>query len=613
MKPLFPPVKKRTDYPGIYQILSTLSVCLPDSLSKLQMSLDKFTVIQYKDTVPADIVFEFTAKLNPQGYVLSINEKGIEVKYSDYSGAFYAFVTIQQLYNSTLKAFPYILVEDWPDLSIRGLLMDISRDKIPTLSTIKAILDKMATLKMNHFELYVEGFSYEYPSFDGINESENSLTLSDYLELESYANQLAIDFVGNMNGFGHMTKWLELPDFHHLAECSHGFWHWGYHFPASTLNPLNPQSEQLVVKMYQDMLPHLKSTLFNINCDEPFELGRGKSKKAVRKYGLENVYVDFVSKLVTQVNKYDKTALVWGDVLIHHPEVLTKLPPKMIFLDWGYDRGYPFDNHMQMLANMKVNFIGCPGTSSWNSFSGRKNDMMETTKNAADNAKKYGGLGIITTDWGDFGHLQYLPFSYPGIIYAGLVSWGDSDFANTLIEPVLSSWLGQKELAKAILDLSDYSKLENKYVDNGTLAFSSIMFVDPALKHPIFVKRFVLQKALHKNRLSFESGKDIHRLLNNVIHSLKTLVPNNEEQTIVYDEIMQTIENIKIAVDVNLVINRDLLSDCPTLVNQIIVGLESTIIEHQRLWNIRNKPNGLDRSLSRLVSLKAIIQSLRKA
>ena len=611
MKQLFPPIKKRIDHHGSFHIFSPLTAIIPANLSKLRLPLEEIMTVTLVNSAPANLIFASKPDLRPEEYHLSIDTDGIKIDYNDYASAFYAVMTLKQLYDSNLNTFPCIKIEDWPDLSIRGFLMDISRDKIPTVSTIKAIIDKMATVKMNHLELYVEGFAYAYPSFPDFNAKETPLTLADYLEIEDYANQRAIDFSGNMNSFGHMTKWLELPRFRHLAECPHGFKQWGYRFPASTLNPLNPESEQLVAKMYQDMLPHLQSKYFNINCDEPFELGKGKSKKAVRKDGIGKIYVDFISKLVSFVNQNGKTAMVWGDVLIHHPEVLSQLPSGMIFLDWGYDRDYPFDKHMKLLADMKVNFIGCPGTSSWNSFASRKVDMMETTKNAADSVKKYGGMGLITTDWGDFGHLQYLPFSYPGLIYAGLVSWADSDLADNLVEPILSSWIDNHEMAEAILDLSEYSQYENKYIYNGTLTFSTIMFSDPSPKHPLFIKRFILQKALHRNQLTHASGEKIQWLLKDVTSRMLNLRIENVEQQLVYDEIIQTINNITIAVNVNLVINHDSQSDCHMLGNSIITNLGSVMNEHRRLWNLRNKPGGLTRSLSRLITLKAIIDSLR--
>ena len=36
----------------------------------------------------------------------------------------------------------------------------------------------------------------------------------------------------------------------------------------------------------------------------------------------------------------------------------------------------------------RVRFCAAPGTSTWNSFAGRRRDMLETTRNAAEAMKK---------------------------------------------------------------------------------------------------------------------------------------------------------------------------------------------------------------------------------
>lgn len=43
-------------------------------------------------------------------------------------------------------------------LEIRGVMLDISRDKVPTLKTLFEIVDLLSLLKINHLQLYVEGF-----------------------------------------------------------------------------------------------------------------------------------------------------------------------------------------------------------------------------------------------------------------------------------------------------------------------------------------------------------------------------------------------------------------------------------------------------------------------
>ena len=156
--------------------------------------------------------------------------------------------------------------------------------------------------------------------------------------------------------------------------------------------------------MYKDMLPYSNSKYFNMNFDEPFELGKGKSKEAVEKEGLGNVYIDFVLKAYEEVKKYNKTPMIWGDVLINHPELLHRLPEEMLFIDWGYDANYPFNRHLKQLSDLNIKFLAAPATTSWCSFLGRTNDWWENIQNACVYTHVHGGEGVIVTDWGDFGH-----------------------------------------------------------------------------------------------------------------------------------------------------------------------------------------------------------------
>ena len=90
-----------------------------------------------------------------------------------------------------------------------------------------------------------------------------------------------IDLVPNENGFGHMQDWLLLEKFKHLSEVDDLFEMWGSKRTSATLDVTNPESIEFVKSLYDDFLPHSKSKYFNMNFDEPFELGHGKSKDLV--------------------------------------------------------------------------------------------------------------------------------------------------------------------------------------------------------------------------------------------------------------------------------------------------------------------------------------------
>lgn len=607
MNTVFSEVTRWTPASGVWTAPASVRIALPNAMKDLEPRLSRLFNHEDLEAGIGEIAFFSEADLKPEGYRIEIGSFGIRIVYRDYAGAFHALGTLSRMRDPKTKSFPCGILEDAPALPVRGFLMDISRDKIPTLSTLEALVDKMAVLKMNHLELYVEGFSLEYPSFPAVGEGETPFLLKEFSELEAYAAKRAVDLVPNMNGFGHMTAWLKRKEFRRLAECPAGFTQWGYHFPASTLNPLDPGSLALVKRMQDDLLPHAHSAYFNVNCDEPFELGRGKSRKAVKEKGLGSVYVDYVSRLVEHVNAAGKTALVWGDVLLRHPETLEKLPPGMVFLDWGYDYDYDFSAHMAKLSALGVRFLGCPGTSSWCSFASRKRDMFATVGNAVEGAMRHGGEGILLTDWGDMGHLQYLPFSYPGLIYAGLCGWQGKTLPEEAVEPLLVQWTG-KEAARAILDLAGYSVLENQHVYNATMSFAPVLYADPAEKHPVFLKRAVLKNALKKQALSAEAETALLALCAKAEAQIASARPKDAEASLVLSEVRQTIVFLRAGILANRHLNG---ADGNSRREELLALLETAIAKHPELWAARNKDGGLRRSLSRLLTLKSVIASTK--
>jgi hypothetical protein len=94
--------------------------------------------------------------LPAQGYRLRIEADRVRIDSADDAGTFYGRATLTQLRGVYGENLPLLLVEDWPDLAVRGVMLDVSRDKVPTLDTLKALIDRLASWKINHLELYTE-------------------------------------------------------------------------------------------------------------------------------------------------------------------------------------------------------------------------------------------------------------------------------------------------------------------------------------------------------------------------------------------------------------------------------------------------------------------------
>lgn len=558
--------------------------------------------VKLTDNVNASIVILKKHFLNKQTYQLEITHERITIYAASDVGAFYGMQTLKQIFKNSL--IPCLFIEDYPLLETRGVMLDISRSKVPKLQTLKQLVDLFANLKFNHLELYVEGFSYEYQSFrKEIEIDKNYLPLADFLELEKYCIEHYIDLVPNQNGFGHMADWLAKEEYAHLAECPDGFFIWGAKRPASTLDPTNEESFEFVKKLYDDMLPYFKSKYFNMCFDEPFELGHGKSKEYVLAKGEGTVFIEFFTKLSDYVKTFNKTPLVWGDVLLKHPNDIDKLPKDVIFIDWGYNHQHDFEGHAKMLNEKKVDFMLAPGTVSWGNILGNYLDMHGSIKNACDAAKKYHAKGILVTDWGDIGHLQYLPVSYPGFIFAAMESW--SNATSDELEEAVGMCLDNSSLGKIIVNLSKFIPLEGEYRDYGCRLFYTILWAEHASRYPDPVAFF--KEKMRYNLIETENIKKLHEFFD---HALNLL--NDFENVLIIEELKNSIFLLKTLLDINvkLTIIYKQNEDEIDFQNEISL-LEIYSKKHLRLWNARNIHEGYKMSNQRILWLKNLLALMK--
>lgn len=548
----------------------------------------------------ADLVFKQDDLLHEQGYNLEINKNQIIISAKTLVGAFYGIKTLMQIFKD--EEVKCLKIEDSPDLEIRGVMLDISRSKVPTLATLKNLVDIFAMLKYNHLELYVEGFSYEYKSFkDEISIDNNYLPFEDYMILQEYCENNFIDLVPNQNGCGHMAAWLELPKYKELAECEDGFFIWGAHRPTSTLDVTNPKSAELVKKMYDDMLPYFNSKYFNMNFDEPFEIGYGKSKEMVEQYGEAAVFIKYFKELSYYVKtKYKKIPMLWGDVLLKHPDAISDLPKDVVFIDWGYNHRYDFESHAKLLFEKQVDFMVAPGTVTWGNILGNALDMEGSIKHSSEAAKKYNAKGLLLTDWGDIGHLQYLPICYPGFVYAAIKSWSDGD--ETDILNGVNLILDNLTLSELIIKLSKFIPLEGPYRDYGCRLFCTILWAEHASRYENR-KEFFLEKMKH-NLIDEDNVSSLREFFDD---ALKTL--ENIENSIEKEELKNSIFLLQILLDINVKLT-SIYNNQNT--NEIDFEKEISLLEiysksHLNLWDTRNIHEGYKMSNQRILWLKEVL------
>jgi hypothetical protein len=361
-----------------------------------------------------------------QGYCLSITPDGIAIVAADPAGEFYATQTLTQLLRLFPEALPCLDIEDYPDFPSRGVMLDISRDKVPTMATLYQLVDMLAEWKIDELQLYTE-HTFAYSQHRDVWRDASPMTAEEIRALDAYCRQRFIELVPNQNSFGHMERWLKHPGFQHLAEAPDGAdTPWGYRWQGPfSLCPTDPASIELLRGLYAELLPNFTtSRRFNVGCDETFDIGQGRSRaECERRGGSTPVYLDFLRQVNDLVRSHGRTMMFWGDIIVQKPELIDRLPRDVIAMEWGYDADHPFERDTKLFADAGVPFYVCPGTSSWNSFAGRTDNTLANLRSAAEHGHRNGAIGYLITDWGDNGHPQFLPVSYLGFAAGAAFSW----------------------------------------------------------------------------------------------------------------------------------------------------------------------------------------------
>ena len=111
---------------------------------------------------------------------------------------------------------PCLNIRDWPDFARRGVMLDISRGRVPKLETLLDLAEHLADFKINELQLYTE-HTFAYRQYRSIWRSWGALTAEEIRKLDARCRELGIDLVPNQNSFGHLRQFLEHPKLKKLA------------------------------------------------------------------------------------------------------------------------------------------------------------------------------------------------------------------------------------------------------------------------------------------------------------------------------------------------------------------------------------------------------------
>jgi hypothetical protein len=523
-----------------------------------------------------------------QGYELRIDHDSVEVLASDAAGFFYGETTLAQLASLHGGGLPEGVVRDHPDLMVRGVMLDISRDKVPTTARLHALIDRLASLKVNQVQLYSE-HTFAYRNHQGVHGAASPLDADEIRALDAYCRDRHIELVPNQNCLGHMNRWLAHERYRPLAIEPDGFVDpYGISREPMTIEPNDPRSLELVRELLAELLPLFTSRRVHVGLDEAWELPAERID-------------DFLAWAATlrglpELNGHEM--LMWGDMLSGHPDLLARLPAGVTVCEWGYDDWYPFDETCAALANAGLPFWVAPGTSSWMSILGRVTNARNTCQRAASAALAHGAAGYLNTDWGDLGHLQQPVVSEPGFACGAAVSWclesnADLDLAAALSTHVFRDPTGG--MADAVLSAGDAHRLVSPQFPNmSTLVMN------------LYYPQLPVGRGLTKGLTAAELDA-VEQCLDDARSAAADSRPELGDAPLLRDEVAFGIDLVRLVLrDARARLDGDgFMESVPPHVRASLgADLDALTERYRSLWLANNRPGGLEDSVRWLANLR---------
>jgi hypothetical protein len=358
---------------------------------------------------------ELRPEATPEEYSLAIDSTGISAMAGGPAGLQYAAATLVQLLraNRVEGGMPCLRIRDWPSIRWRAYQDDLTRGPSSTLDQLRREVDLGAALKMNLFTYYME-YQYAFRKHPQIGPADGSLKPEELRELVAYGAPRHVDILGNQQSFGHFGHILKHDRYKHLQEV------------PEVLTPVKEETYQLLDDLYSEVIPLLPFEFFNVCCDETWGLGTGPSKGLAEQIGTGGVYARHLKRVHELITgRYGKRMMMWGDIILQHPDHLAEIPRDTIMLTWAYHPADSFEVQIVPFAKSGYEFFVCPGVNNWRRLLPDFQAATVNIRNFVCDGAKHGCLGVLNTAWDDDGETLNAP-NWHGLAWGAECAWNAS-------------------------------------------------------------------------------------------------------------------------------------------------------------------------------------------
>ncbi|HEY4538301.1 MAG TPA: beta-N-acetylhexosaminidase [Erysipelothrix sp.] len=311
-------------------------------------------------------------------------------------------------------------VTETPQFEELGVMIDCSRNAVPTVAKLKEWIEHLALLGYTQLMLYTED-TYEVTSLPYFGHFRGRYTQAEIKELDAYAQIFGIELIPCIQTLAHLENALKWFTMRNLRDTE------------DILLVGHDETYVFLEKLIATIAENFTSKRIHIGMDEANMLGLGQ-------YLNRNGYQDrftimnyHLQKVMSLLDKYELKPMMWSDMFFRlgsktgdyydldtqiPQDMITQIPEvEMVYWDYYHDEQSDYETLIARHFDLQKPVIFAGATWTFNGMVPNYSKSFITTDAALNACKKCGVKEVFCTLWLDDGAETILETAYPGLAY----------------------------------------------------------------------------------------------------------------------------------------------------------------------------------------------------
>lgn len=296
-----------------------------------------------------------------------------------------------------------------------GIMMDVSRNAVMRVESVKSLIERMAALGLNMLMLYTED-TYEIKERPYFGYMRGRYTADELKSIVDYAEYFGVEVIPCIQTLAHLAQYLKWPEAKDVLDA------------GDCLLVDAPETYDFIEDMIKTCRRIFRTNRIHVGMDEAHIMGKGNYLK---KYGQDDrldMFTRHVGRVRDICKKYDFKPMIWGDMffrissrIVEYVDLDTNIPLSIASKCEGVDIIYwnfchtDIYTHDAMIKKHEVfdgETVFASGIWTWKGFLPRIDYTYKTSAAALKAALKNNLQTVFAPMWNDFSAANHM-FTIP--------------------------------------------------------------------------------------------------------------------------------------------------------------------------------------------------------